>query len=224
MEAPFFRPVADHAVLVEFGNTIAPEVHERVVALDLALAEAPFEGFHEAIPAYVNLLVAFDPCVTDHHCVETHLRKLLARASVSAANPTTHVVEVCYDDGLGTDLDAVAAMTGLSTESVVTAHLSARYLVCMYGFAPGYAYLAGTPRELQLDRKPSPVRGVAGGSVIIAGPQCLVTTMTLPSGWWVLGRSPTRILTGNTLRPFLFDVGDHVVLRRISRPAYEAAR
>jgi inhibitor of KinA len=66
------------------------------------------------------------------------------------------------------------------------------------------------------------VRGVPDGSVIIAGAQCLITTLTMPTGWWIIGRSPTRVLTGDTARPFLFDVGDHVRFRRISQSDYEA--
>jgi inhibitor of KinA len=86
----------------------------------------------------------------------------------------------------------------------------------MYGFAPGYAYLTGVPDAIRRPRKAAPVRAVPAGSVIIAGGQCLVTTLTMPTGWWVIGRSPTRILTGEVQRPFLFDVGDRVRFRRIS--------
>ena len=67
------------------------------------------------------------------------------------------------------------------------------------------------------------MRGVAAGSVIIAGAQCLVTTLTMPTGWWVIGRSPTRILTGDAARPFLFDVGDRVRFRRVGPEAMGAA-
>jgi inhibitor of KinA len=71
----------------------------------------------------------------------------------------------------------------------------------MYGFAPGYAYLAGVPEPIQLPRKSAAVRDVAAGSVLIAGPQCLVTTLTMPSGWWNIGRSPTQIMTAGEDHP-----------------------
>ena len=67
---PRYRPVADHAVLVEFGEAISHEIHDQVRRLDSALAAAPFAGFTEAIPAYASLLVDFDPIVTDHPRVE----------------------------------------------------------------------------------------------------------------------------------------------------------
>ena len=52
--------------------------------------------------------------------------------------------------------------------------------------------------------------------MLIAGPQCIVTTLTMPTGWWVIGRSPARILTGDPAKPFLFDVGDRIRFQRIS--------
>jgi inhibitor of KinA len=210
----FYRPVADHALLVEFATTITEAAHAQVLALDQALAAQPFLGFCEAIPAFVNLLVDFDPTLTDHAAVEAHLRGLAGQTHTPAA-PTTREVLVCYDDA--PDLDAVARQTGLSAEAVIQVHLSGDYRVFLYGFAPGYAYMGGLPEALRLDRKASPVRGVPAGSIIIAGAQCLITTLTMPTGWWIIGRTPTRVLTGDEARPFLFDVGDHVRFRRISQ-------
>lgn len=223
MVEPVFRPVADHALLVEFGTAISDAVHDAVLRLDQALATQPFPGFIESVPAFVNLLVDFDPMVADHAVVESHLRGLLSTASMAKTSPTLREVLVCYDGPFAPDLDAVIRLTKLSREDVINAHLAGRYDVFMYGFAPGYAYLAGVPQALHLDRKPSPVRGIAAGSVMIAGPQCLVTTLIMPTGWWIIGRSPTRILTGDSKRPFLFDVGDRVTFRRITPAEFDAA-
>ncbi len=215
-----YRPVADHAVLVEFAATITDAAHAQVLALDQALAAHPFAGFREAIPAFVNLLVDFDPTLTDHAKVETHLRRL-AGQNPRPLTPTTRDVPVCYEDA--PDLDEVAHRTGLTRDAVIAAHLAGDYRVFLYGFAPGYAYMGGLPDALRLDRKVSPVRGVPAGRVIIAGAQCLITTLTMPTGWWIIGRTPTRVLTGDEARPFLFDVGDHIRFRRISAAEYAAS-
>lgn len=215
MAFPLFRPVADHALLVECGDRIGAAPHDAVLRLDQALAAAPFAGFREAIPAFVNLLVEFDPLLTDHATVETHLRHLLAHAPATARQAAEREVLVCYDPPFAPDLETVAQRSGLSTDAVIAAHLAGDFEVFLYGFAPGYAYLAGLPEALRLDRKAAPVRGVAAGSVLIAGGQCLVSTLVMPTGWWIIGRSPTAILTGEATRPFLFDVGDRVRFRRI---------
>lgn len=223
MSAPLFRAVGDTALMVEFGDRIDEAIHARVLALDAALAAQPFAGLREAVPSYASLMVLFDPLTTDHARVRAALEALLAHPPASRAKPATRVVEVCYDPDLAPDLGAVAEAAGLSEQGVIDAHLAGDYRVYMYGFAPGYAYMAGVPEVLRIPRKPVPLRNIAAGSVMIAGPQCLVSTLVMPTGWWLIGRSPTPILTGDDDRPFLFDVGDRVQFQRIPRARYEEA-
>ena len=221
---PRLTPVADHALLVEFAEAIDDAAHAAVLHLDRALSAALPPGVTELVPAYVSLLVDFDPLVTDHTAVGAAVLAAVRRPRQDNRPAALREVLVCYDPDLAPDLPEVAARSGLSEEAVIQAHLAGDYRVFLYGFAPGYAYLAGVPEAIRLDRKPAPRRGVAAGSVIVAGPQCLVTTLTMPTGWWIVGRSPTRILTGDESRPFLFDVGDAVRFRRIGRAEFEGAQ
>ena len=222
MEYPRFRPVADRAVQVDFAESLSDAAHAAVLRLDRAIAQAPPAGVTETVPAYVNLLVVFDPLVTDHAAVTAALQARLSAPDSGTGEGRSHVVDVCYDGDLARDLPEVAARTGLAPEDVIAAHLQGDYRVYLYGFAPGYAYLAGVLEAIRLPRKPAPVRNIPAGSVIIAGPQCIVTTLTMPTGWWVIGRSPARILTGDADRPVLFDVGDRIRFRRIGRAAFDA--
>lgn len=213
---PRVRPAGDQGLLVEFGEGISEEVHARVLAFDAALQAQPFPGFTESVPAYASVLVGYDPLVADLGAVRARVEALLARPAAGMVAGRLHEVAVCYDAEFAPDLAAVAQRCGLMTEEVVAAHLAGEYRVFMYGFAPGYAYLGGVPEAIRLPRKPNPVRGIAAGSVLIAGPQCLVSTVAAPTGWWVIGRSSTRILRPEMeRRPFLFDVGDRVRFRRV---------
>lgn len=218
---PRIVPVADRAVLIELGGAVGPEVQAQVWALDRALRDDPVAGQVELVPAMVNLMLVFDPLMTDPAAVRAGVERHLARLTVAAVAGAEREVLVCYDAPYAPDLEAVAEQAGLSTEAVIAAHLSGEYRVAMYGFAPGYAYLSGVAEAIRLPRKSAPVRGVPAGSVIIAGGQCLVTTLTMPTGWWVIGRSRTRILTGDEGRPFLFDVGDRVRFRRVTAAEME---
>ncbi len=218
---PRFTPVADHALLVSFGDVIDDETNAAVIALDHALAAAPPAGMTECVPAFVNLLIDFDPVQTDHVQMRAQVQALLRTAGAGMTAGELREVEVCHDEDFAPDLAMVARSAGLSAEEAVDAFLRARYRVRMYGFAPGYAYLSGVPPELQVPRKPSPVRDVPAGSVLIAGPQCLVTTMVMPTGWSIVGRSPTAIFTPGAPAPFLFGVGDEVQFSRIDRVLYE---
>tara|TARA_R100000322_G_scaffold133072_6_gene89046 strand:+ start:35008 stop:35691 length:684 start_codon:yes stop_codon:yes gene_type:complete len=216
---PRFRAVADHGLLVSFGDEISDTVSAQVFALDRVLRETPPEGMTECIPAMVNLLIDFDPEVTDHAGVQQEVEGRLGHIEDAPVAGQDRVVEVCYDADFASDLARVAEATGLTPDQVIEAHLAGDYRVRMYGFAPGYAYMSGVPEAIRVPRKSAAVRDVPAGSVIIAGGQCLVTTLTMPTGWSVIGRSPTRILTDDTDHPFLFDVGDRVRFERVERRA-----
>ncbi|MEM9426392.1 MAG: allophanate hydrolase subunit 1 [Pseudomonadota bacterium] len=218
---PQFKTIADHALLVTFSDEVSDEAHELVMALDAAIAADPAPGVIETVPAIVNLLVAFDPIATDHAAIESHLRGCMKAAQSKTTAGTRRVVQVCYEEALSPDLEAVASATNLSPDALINAHLAGSFRVLMYGFAPGYAYLSGVPLQIQVPRKPAPVRDVPAGSVIIAGSQCLVTTLTMPTGWSIIGRSPTAILTGDPEQPFLFDVGDPVTFERIDATTFD---
>jgi inhibitor of KinA len=221
---PRFTPVADHALLVSFGDTIADDTSAAVLSLDRALADAPPPGLAECVPAFVNLLIEFDPLLTDHDQLRAQVERLLRNPRHGPTNGQLREVEVCYEEDFAPDLMAVARSAGLTVDEVVNCHLQADYQVRMYGFAPGYAYLSGVPPAIQVPRKPAAVRDIPAGSVLIAGPQCLVTTLLMPTGWSIIGRSPTPIFTPGAHEPFLFGVGDQVRFRRIDRDRYEARR
>ena len=211
---PVVVPVADHAVLVVFGDEITDTTLARIHALDSALLRDPPAGMTEIVPALTSMLVEFDPLITDHPEITA---AILANLSTSTDRRpgATHLIDVCYDGEHGPDLPVVAERTGLDVAAVPEAHLSGAYTVGMYGFAPGFAYLYGTPGAIQLPRNPAPGPMRPAGSVIIAGQQCLVIPNAMSTGWFAIGRCPVPMLTGDPERPFLFDVGDTVTFRRI---------
>ena len=120
------------------------------------------------------------------------------------------------------DCAEVAERLGLTPEAVSDLHQGAEFTVSFYGFAPGYAYLDGLPEGMRLDRKPVPKRGVPAGSVIIAGGQCLITTQTMPTGWWIIGRTPFAVLTGDPDHPFRLQTGDRLRFVPAPRSVLEA--
>lgn len=221
---PRFTPVADHALLVSVGDVIADETSATVMALDRSLTAAPPPGLRECVPAFVNLLIEFDPLLTDHAQLRACVEQLLRNPVCGPALGPWREVEVCYDADLAPDLVSVALDVGLATDEVINSHLQADYIVRMYGFAPGYAYLSGVPPAIQVPRKPTAVRDIPAGSVLIAGPQCLVTTISMPTGWSIIGRSPTPIFTPLAREPFLFGVGDRVRFKRVDRERFEARK
>ena len=224
MAGPRYKHVSDCALLVEFGTVVDDEINRQVIALDRAICGAgkdEIPGLVEVVPAMVNLLLVFGPVVTNHNQVQAMVERILPVENGTAENGQHHRINVCYEDELGPDLDAVAKACDLSREAVINAHCGATYRVSMYGFAPGFAYLSGVAEAIQVPRKVAPLRDIPSGSVLIAGPQCLTTTMVMPTGWSIIGRSDVQVMTDDPQRPFLFDVGDSVGFQRVRRDQLE---
>ena len=70
IEKPTFKAIADHALLVSFSNDFSESVHSLVVALDNSIKSNPPIGLLETVPAIVNLLITFDPLITDHIIIQ----------------------------------------------------------------------------------------------------------------------------------------------------------
>lgn len=216
-----FKPVADFGLLVVFADTYCDEAHDAVLSLDRELSRNLPEGVTELVPAMVNLMIVFDPIQTDHATVQAAVELRLTDLYVTSVIGKTCRVDVCYEGEFAPDLDAIVRATGLSRDTVINIHLGGEYPVLMFGFAPGYGYLGGVPDTIQVPRKLAAVPDLPVGSVMIAGSQCLVTTLVMPTGWSVIGRSPTPIMTGQEDAPTLFGVGDVVHFNRISREEYD---
>ena len=56
MAGPVFKPVADHALLVELGTQVDDAINRQIIVLDQKISGANIEGLIETVPAMVNLL------------------------------------------------------------------------------------------------------------------------------------------------------------------------
>lgn len=193
------RAMGETGLLVSFDERIDPATSDAVLALADAVTDVRIAGVRELVPAYATLLVVFDPLTTTHDAIERAIVALSPGDGRDAAS-RIHDIPVRYD---GRDLAAVAAAAGVTEAEVARLHAGADYRVYMYGFAPGYAYLGGVPEPLHLPRKPQAERGLPVGTVLIAGAQCLITTLEMPTGWWAIGTSPVRLLSEDGAPPLL---------------------
>lgn len=215
------KPIADFGVLVEFGYTVDDEIHNRVLNFDHAISRADLSGVVEITPSYASVLVEYDMLVTDFITLRDQLFQFIEDDSRPASTQKTWQIPVCYEGEYAPDLAELAAKVQLSEDEVISQHLLGDYKVYMYGFAPGYAYLGGVPTSIQAPRKDKPVMSVPTASLMIAGPQCLITTVTMPSGWWVIGKAAKTPLQSDPNKPFLFAVGDKIEFTRVSEIEFQ---
>ena len=218
-----FRAASDQAVLVYLGEEIGLASHQRVCKLLRLLQQEPLAWVRNLQPAYCSLLVSFDPSQVEHREVEAALRRYEQRAGIMALpEPRTVEIPVCYGAEFGPDLDEVAATHKLSASRVIELHTSRTYRAYFLGFAPGFAYLGDLAPEIATPRLATPRKGVAAGSVGIAGAQTAVYPFATPGGWRLIGRTPLVMFRKDRMPMGLIAIGDEVRFRAITREEFAA--
>ncbi len=222
-DQPRYRVAGDQGIMMELGETISPVIHERILAMLLALDGAKPEGVVECSPAYRSITILYDPLATSFERLREQLDEMYGRSGAIAL-PTPEIVElpVCYGGGFGPDLAFVAASHNLSEKEVIRLHSGPDYFVYMLGFSPGFPFLGGLPEELHTPRLESPRKKVPAGSVGIAGGQTGVYPIESPGGWQLIGRTPVKLFDCERTNPFLLSTGNILRFKPIGEEEYLA--
>ncbi|MEO8558020.1 MAG: 5-oxoprolinase subunit PxpB [Rhodospirillales bacterium] len=219
---PKILAAGDSAFVVEFGDTIDRPTNARVMALHRAIGQAQLKGVIETIPTFRSLMVQYDPIHTSRAELEAPVLALAERDTTTAAAGRRWRIPVCYDGELAPDLDDVATRTKLSREQVIAAHLGATFFAYVLGFMPGFAYLGGLPKELELPRRTEPRVRVPKNSVAIAQALTAIYPWESPGGWHLIGRTPIELFDLRRAHPILWSAGDEAVFARINRAQFDA--
>ena len=220
MGAPRYLPAGESALVVEFGTTAEDRFHDQVLALDAALAAHPIDGIRETVPTYRSLMVHFDPRKLTPEALTAALGGVAQEGAAKRA-PRHWRIPACYEAPYGEDLDEVAAALDLSPERIAELHAGPRYRVVMYGFAPGFVFLAGLPEALTISRRQTPRAAAPPGSLTIANGQALIASIAMPTGWYVLGRTPVKTFDPGRDPAFPIAVGDEVSFEAINAEKFD---
>jgi inhibitor of KinA len=199
------HPLGDAALLAELGTRLDTALNTRAIALANALKRR--RDVRQAVAGYASVTVHFDPDQTTHDALAAAIQRLASKRPPMAEPGRLHRIPVVYD---GPDLEAVAAVLGLTPAHIAAIHSKPIYRVFLVGFVPGWAYLGPLPEELELPRRHVPRTQVPAGSVAIAGRQSGIYPLPTPGGWHLIGRTPVKLFLPDADPPCLFRAGDRV--------------
>ena len=225
---PRVLPLGDAALTVEFGDSIDPALHARVLGLAAALEQArkvegvtEFSGIVDVVPTFRSLTVYFNPLTGDGERLGKALLVLAESAGSASAQGRCWRIPVCFDDDFAPDMNDLAAAKGLSREAVIELMTAATFQVYMIGFMPGFPYMGGLPTVLEMPRLSSPRKAVPARSLAIAGAMCSVYPWESPGGWRLLGRTPVPMFSASeTDSPSLLASGDRVCWLAVDRATF----
>jgi KipI family sensor histidine kinase inhibitor len=219
---PRYLFAGESALVVEFGATINPKIHDYVLAVDAAIHRADWEGILETVPTYRSLMIHFDPRRLTEEALIDAIAKLHYASAPDRARRRRWHIPACYDPPHCEDIAELAALLGSPQERVIGLHLGAVYRVYMFGFAPGWTFLGGLPEELAIPRRAVPRPPAPPGSLLIAGGQALIASCAMPTGWYGIGRTPVKMFDLGREPVFLADIGDEISFERIDSAAFDA--
>ena len=209
-------------VVVEFGSTVDPVLNERVLALDAMVRRAAIPGVVETTPTFRSLAVQYEPLIVSREALVARLGELESAAEVTARPARRWTFPCCYEAPHGEDLVEVAARLAMSPERLVALHGAGALRVHMYGFSPGFAYLGGLAAELAASRRAHPRPPHPADAVMIAGGLAAIAPLPMPTGWWVLGRTPEKMFVADRDPAFLVAVGDEIRFEAIDAATFTA--
>lgn len=230
---PLFRIAGDQGLLMEYGNSIDPEINSRIRAMasqlnsvqDMSNPSPGLKGIVEVIPTYCSVIIIYDPEITAPDILIPELTAMdLDSSQVTLPPPDTVELPVCYDKSFGLDIDHVAKCHDLSIQEVIKIHATPLYPIYMIGFTPGFPYLGGLSEKIHTPRLASPRTLVPAGSVGIANNQTGIYPIDSPGGWQLIGRCPVKLFDPQRENPILLKAGNLLKFTPISMEEYHALK
>jgi KipI family sensor histidine kinase inhibitor len=217
------KPFGIHAVLIEWPDKVEEDILDDILAFSSYLkSHCLANELCELVPAYNSLTVILRNTTIDFTSFKKQLLEwYFNKSDAEKEQKYLWRLPVCYDENFGIDLLEVADKLQKTKEEIISLHTTTAYTVYGIGFLPGFMYLGGLPKELEIPRRDSPRKKVLKGSVGLAGKQTGIYPQESPGGWNIIGNCSVPIFNTKNQEPCLVKVGDKVQFYKISKATYD---
>ena len=206
-----FFPAGDHAMVVEFGSIIAENINQKVHALAGWIEEKQIEGVVELLPTFRSLMIYYDCHVVSFEQLKRKVSEFDdTKVSAGAEKKKITKVPCCYGARFGSDLHDMEKILGIDKDEIIRIHSSVCYKIYMLGFLPGFVYLGGLDKRIEVPRLSSPRVKINPGSVGIGGNQTGVYPVASPGGWRLIGGTPLDFYDPDREKPILCNAGEYI--------------
>ncbi len=221
-EFPEVKVMGERAILIEFKPEINEKLLDKILFHKKVIEEHYIKLSVEVINTYSSLLIYYVSDIEDVYSEVLAVKGLLDTPNIpKKVNSLLYQIPVFYDPGFGLDLDFLAHQKKCSVAEIIRLHTQPVYTVYFIGFLPGFLYLGGLDKKLQISRKEQPRMEVEKGAVGIGENQTGIYPKSSPGGWQIIGNSPVDFFDRNSTPPCEIVAGDKVNFYSISRKEFD---
>lgn len=217
------KPFGEHAILVEWPKKVEETILDDILQFSEYLKSNYLAADDwELITAYNSLTIINKKELIKQEEFSLLVKKWYSeKEKIVLSEKFLWRLPVCYDTDFGIDLLHVSKVSGISISEIISLHTKEAYTVYGIGFLPGFMYLGGLPKTLEVARKETPRLKVSKGAVGLAGKQTGIYPQESPGGWNIIGNCPIPIFDVSKESPCFVSVGDKIQFYEISKASYD---
>src|SRR5690606_13200049 len=158
--------MGERAILINFPPEISEELLDILIYYKNLLQKLLVKEKVEVTNTYASLLIYYPFDIEDVYSEVLRVKAVFNEVNIpiNSLSQIFHI-PVCYELQFGIDLDYISRENNAPVEEIISRHLSSIYTVYFIGFLPGFLYLGGLDKTLQIARKKSPRKRVEKGAV-----------------------------------------------------------
>ncbi|GAA4811234.1 5-oxoprolinase subunit PxpB [Litoribaculum gwangyangense] len=217
-----YKPFGERAILVEWPQEINELILADIIHFKQKIKKSKLKLLVELKSSYNSLLIIYSNSIKNLEHEIVIIDKIYGSEKISAKNESKlWKIPVCYDTDFALDLEFISKEKKLSKKEIIKRHSQPIYTVYFIGFLPGFLYLGGLDKSLEIPRKSSPRLHIEKGAVAIGGNQTGVYPNTSPGGWNVIGNSPLNFFDASNVNPCFAQAGDRIKFYPVSLKEYQ---
>lgn len=218
---PKISAIGEQGILVQFESEISTNVLKKVLFYKNRIENFYGKEKLEVINTYNSLLISYWDTIENPYNDFSGLKNLFEESNIEKLPELqTFYLPVCYDEDFAPDLGLVAAENNLKKLEIIRLHTNVFYNLYFIGFLPGFLYLGGLDKKLQISRKETPRKSVPKGSVGIGENQTGIYPKSSPGGWQIIGRCPVSLFNKNQDPPSPFLAGSKIKFYSVSKEEF----
>lgn len=220
-----FEALGEQAILITWPEEIGKKTLAEMLSVKNLLHKNNTKVKLEVVNTFNSLLVIYKYSIENIYNEIRHLKKLISATEVNDKSKRNKFkIPVCYEEKFGLDLSEISKQKNRSVEEIISLHTASVYTLYFVGFLPGFLYLGGLDKALEIPRKKTPRLKVEKGAVGIGQKQTGIYPQKSAGGWQIIGNSPIELFDATKENPSPFSPGDEILFQAISLEEHEAIR